>query len=250
MEKNILRIATGNLKNNAHFELLRELLGVLTQTTIPLPAKLAVRVRELTALVADEESALVQVQKYETTDAIADLDTERDNLGRGMADIQRAARRDFDPIVQAAAARLQAVFNTVGNVVRMPYDEETAAIDSLLQELDNRAADVATVGLTRWANELRRVNGELHTLFTARYSEEAQRSHVKLHDVRRQVDIANLDTFRLLEAAAALDEADTYKTLFAEINARISRYKTLLAQAKGRRKAASPDDTKTTTPEA
>jgi hypothetical protein len=239
MNKEILRVALDKLRNNTHLELMHEQLVVLTQTTTPLPEKIAAQVRELAALVAQEDTAMLLVRKYETTGDIADLDKERDNLYLGMMSIQRAGQRDFDPVVKAAATRLQVLFAAAGNVTRMPYDEETTSIDKVLQELDLRAADAATVGLTRWIDELRKANGKLRILLAARYSEEAQRTHLVLQDVRRQASALYLDVIRLLEAVAALDEGDTYSELFAELNARVSHHKTLLAQAKGRRKAGS-----------
>jgi hypothetical protein len=241
MEKNLLRIPLHNLKNNTHLELLKEMLSVLLQINVPVPAKLLAKIDELSKLVAEEDAVLVLVHKYETTEDIAALDTERDSLYRGMTDVQRSARRDFDPVVKAAAKRLQPVFDAAGNVVRLPYEDETTALDKLLLELDARPADVATVGLTRWTNELRRINDALRALFAARFSEEAQRSHVKLQNVRRQVDATNLDIIRLREAAATLDDSNTYSALFAELNARISHHKNLLAQAKGRRKAGGAE---------
>jgi polyphosphate kinase 2 (PPK2 family) len=105
-----------------------------------------------------------------------------------------------------------------------------------MQELDARRPDVEATAIGRWTEELRRLNGELHTLITARYSEEAKRSQLQMRKVRTEIDAVYGEILYLLEAAAALGDSNAYKELFNELNARITRYANILAQEKGRRK--------------
>jgi hypothetical protein len=224
-----------HFRNKTHFEFMSEMSALLAVTVIPV-TKIATKIVRFAELLADENSAVIQVRKYENTDAIAQADADRDNVFRGIRNLLQGALRHFDKSVTEAAGRLKILFDTYGNVPRLDYDEETAAIDNLLQELDARQPDVEITGITSWVNELRRINGELHVLMSERYSEEAKRSQLQMKKVRVEIDAEYENIVYLLQAAAALDDNITYGKLFNEMNARITRYAAILAQEKGRRK--------------
>jgi hypothetical protein len=223
-------------RNKTHFEFMSEVYATLSPADIAL-VKITEKIAHLAQLMAEEDIAVVQVRKYETTDDIALLDGDRDNIFRGTGNLLKSALRHFDPNVSEAAGRLKIIFDTYGNITRLTYDEETAAVDNLLQELDARPDEVGIIGIAAWVEELRRINGELHVLMTARYSEEAKRSHLQMRKVRAEVDTEYSEIIYLLEAAVALDDTNpAYEALFAELNARVTRYANILAQEKGRRK--------------
>ncbi|MDR0814371.1 MAG: DUF6261 family protein [Bacteroidales bacterium] len=236
MKKFVKRINLKYFRNKTHFEFMSEVYAALSSAGLAL-TKIVEKIAHLAQLLAEEDIAVVQVRKYETTDEIALLDGDRDNVFRGTVNLLKGALRHFDPLVSEAAGRLKIIFDTYGDITRLTYDEETAAIDNLLQELDARPADVGVTGIAAWVEELRRINGELHTLMTARYSEAANRSHLQMRKVRTAVDTDYCDIIYLLEAAVALDDTNpVYEALFAELNARVTRYANIMAQEKGRRK--------------
>ena len=234
MYKEIKKIDTRQFRNKTHFEFMSEMNGLFASSPIGVE-KIAVKTDRFAALLADEDVAVITVRKYENTDAIAQMDADRDNVFRGIRNLLQAALRDFEPQMKEAAGRLKIIFDTYGNVPRLNYDEETAAIDNLMQELDARRPDVEATAIGRWTEELRRLNGELHTLITARYSEEAKRSQLQMRKVRTEIDAVYSEILYLLEAAAALGDSNAYKELFNEINARVTRYANIIAQEKGRR---------------
>ena len=235
MENLIKKIDTRQFRNKTHFEFMSEMNGLFAATPVGVE-KISVKTGSFAALLAEEDEAVVTVRKYEHTDAIAQMDADRDNVFRGIRSVLKAALRDFDPQVKEAAERLKNIFDTGGKLTRLNYDEETAAIDNLMQKLDARSLDVEATAIGRWTEELRRLNGELHTLMTARYSEDAMRSQRKMRKVREDIDAAYAEIVYLLEAAAAIDDNNACKVLFNEMNARITRYANILAQEKGRRK--------------
>ena len=242
MENLIIRkIDTEHFRNKTHFEFMSEMNGLFVSFPVN-SAKISEKFGKFAALLADEDVAVITVRKYENTDAIAQVDADRDNTFRGIRNLLQAALRDFEPHVKEAAERLKIVFDTYGNVPRLDYDEETTAINNLMQELDARPSDLNATAIARWTEELRRLNGELHTLMTARYSEEAQRSQLQMRKVRKEIDKVYDEIVYLLEAAAALGDSTAYTPLFNEMNARITRNANILAQEKGRREKGKTDE--------
>jgi uncharacterized coiled-coil DUF342 family protein len=235
MVKFIQRVKPTHFTNKTHFEFMTET-GTVLSTVDAVKLKIASQVKSFFSLLADEDAAILQVKKYETTDKISSLDAERDNIIRGINNLLKAALRHFDPQVRQAAERLTIVFDAVGEIANLPYDEETVAIVNLIQELGKLSAESEATGIAPWLTELNRINEELRSTMGKRYSEEANRSHANLRKIRKDIDAVYRDIVYLLEAGASLDgETDEYKTIFAEINARVSRYAAILAQKQGRR---------------
>ncbi|MDR3246723.1 MAG: DUF6261 family protein [Prevotellaceae bacterium] len=234
MAKFIQRIEVTHLRTKTHFELMTEI-GKVLSGSAGKALKIDGQVTLFFELLTDEDTAILQVRKYETTDKIGNLNTKRDNLLRGINNLLKAALIHFDPQVCDAAKKLMIVFRAYGKIVDLPYDDETAAIYNLLQETDRRSVEAEAAGIAAWLAELRQTNEELRNLMAVRYSEESKRTHLKLRDVRRQIDAVYHDIVYRLEAGATLDGAEQYNEIFAEINARISRYANILAQEQGRR---------------
>jgi hypothetical protein len=232
--KFIQRVNLTHFRNSVHFEFMTEIGGVLSKINAE-AFKLVVLLGRFFGLLADEDAALVQIRKYEATDEISRIDAERDNVFRGMNTLLKSALKHFDAEVSKAAERLAIVFNTYGDISRLSYDAETAAIHNLIQDLQQRVADTDKVGMTVWVNELLRLNNELRHYMDERYSEEAQRTHIRVRQVRKDIDNVYLEIADILEAGAAFNGVKDYEALFAEINARVSRYANILAQEKGRR---------------
>jgi hypothetical protein len=234
MKKFIQRVHTKSFRNKTHFELMTEI-GIVLKGIAAAALKIAIQVSRFFELLADEDATVILIRKYETTEEISELDAKRDNLLKGIKNMLKAALRHFDPAVRDAAEKLMIVFNTYGEIARLPYDDETAAIYNLLQELDLRSAETATTGIAAWVDELRSTNEEFRTSMDTRYSEEAKRLQIKLRDVRKEIDAVYFDIVYRLEAGANLDGTEQYTEIFAEINARVSRYANILAHEKGRR---------------
>jgi hypothetical protein len=239
MKKFIERLEFARLRNKTHFELMTEINGLITL----LLNLAAMRIAEIVAIfrqaLSEEETGVVQIRKYEETDEIARLDAERDNLLRGITETVRTALRHFSEPVRAAAARLKIVLDTYGNLAEMSYDDETAGITRLLQELESHTDDMTLTGVTAWVEELRLRNEEFRVLMNIRYTEEAQRVHLHMKSVRKRVDGAWHEMVQRLESGASFNGVEEYQTFFAEVNARIDRYKHILAQEKGRRTASN-----------
>lgn len=236
----VTRTRVRDARNKAHFELMTELKDLLSGTN-----QSAFKIEELVAvfvaLLSDEDEVMILVQKYEDTEEIALTDMDRDAVSRLIEAIVKCCEKMRDKEKKAAAKRLKPVLDTYKNIARLPYDEETAAIHNLLQELDKRRADVVTVRADAWVDDLRSYNDEFRSLMKSRYSEEAKRLKLRMKEVRSQVDEAYFDIITKLEAGANFNGEEAYRNLFDEINARLTRYANIMAQEKGRRKSNGGD---------
>jgi hypothetical protein len=106
-------------------------------------------------LYARADEALEIIRKSATTEQLAEADHARDVIFRGFSDAGKAGLSHFDPSRREAARRLKIVFDHYGNIARKSYDEETASIYNLIQEMnDVHAADIAILGLGEWVSRL------------------------------------------------------------------------------------------------
>ena len=138
----------------------------------------------------------------------------------------------------AAAARLQVVLDTYGNIAKKPYDEETAAITSLIAELrTGYAADVSTLGINAWIDELDRNNIAFDALKKERYTQDAERTQLKMKETRVAVDQCYHEIVERINALIIVNGATAYASFVNELNARIDAYNQMLALRKGKKDA-------------
>jgi hypothetical protein len=91
------------------------------------------------------------------------------------------------------------VFDTYGNVASKSLDEETSAIQNILQELQGRyAPDMALVGISQWAAELK---------------------------ARKAVDAAFKQICDIINVYMVLEGEANYETFVRTLNEVIGRYK-------------------------
>jgi hypothetical protein len=203
----------------------------------------------------DQEVALLDlVLKSEYTKEIKDQDHRRDSVYRGVADAVKSGLNHFDADKQKAAEVVDAIFQHYGNIASRSFDEETAAIDDLLRELgydpneiitDNNPSSlnpaITALGLLKWLDELYFANQQFKSLMEARYGELAKRPSAQMRATRLDVDRAFRDIVVRLEALILIQGESAYADFVDELNAIITRYKNILAQQAGMRKAKKTD---------
>lgn len=182
-----------------------------------------------------ETASLNVVQGSAITDELSVADSERDTLFSGLAGTIKSAINHFDAEVKAAAGRLELLFGTYGNVAIKPYDQETAAIIKLVEELeDPYAADVAKLGLAPWVAELKSKNIAFDNLKNTRYSENAAKPQQNLKEARLETDKAYRAIVKRINALIEVNGEEAYADFVNEVNQRIESYNMVLAQRHGR----------------
>jgi murein L,D-transpeptidase YcbB/YkuD len=186
----------------------------------------------------DAEVAVLDIiRKSEYTGEIAAQDHLRDKLFRGFADAVKSYLNHFNADKQHAAKKIETVLEHYGNIAAKAFDQETAAIDDLLRELnDSCNTEVNLLNLSDWLTQLDTENVKFKTLMAQRYTETAQRPSTKMKIARTEVDKIFRSMLNMIDALATVNGTGNYEAFIKELNAVSERYKNLLAQSAGRRK--------------
>ena len=244
MEIRILR--KSKLRNEEHFQNQTEFKDLIIKFT---PALLGI-VNEYAAyepLHAAEGVALDVIVKSAYTIDIEDADLKRNTTIRGVAGAVKSAAKHFSTEKKQAAARVQLVFDNYGDITKKSHAEETAAINSLITDLNNdHAADVATLGIADWLTELKANNDAFDALMKSRYTEEASKTQLRMKQVRREVDKAYDTIVNRINALIIVNGTSrTYTAFVNELNERVDKYNLIVAQREGRNsKGDNPDEPK------
>ncbi|MEI8048106.1 MAG: DUF6261 family protein [Bacteroidota bacterium] len=222
------------LHNEEHYQFHADFKG-LTDAANPATMNIQAAYAAYLPVFADEGIALDVIRKSAVTDDIAQADTLRDSTFRGFSDAVKSAGRHFNPAVKQAAARMQVVLGQYGNLTTKSYNEETAAISSLLTDLTTTAAaDITTLGLSDWVAELQANNEAFDNLMKSRYTEESGKTMLQMKQVRTLADAAYRAITERINALILINGETGYTNFVNELNQRIESYSLILAQRKGR----------------
>jgi hypothetical protein len=141
----------------------------------------------------------------------------------------------FDPAKVAAAARLEPVMRTYGNVASEALAKQSADLYNLLSELaDNHQPDCEALGLLPWIAELDKRNVAVEKLMRERYGEQAGRPAGTLREARLEVDAAYYAVVDRVGALSVVEGGAVYEGFIARVNAVIERAAGILAARRGR----------------
>ena len=227
-------IRSSKLRNEEHFQFQTEFKGLVeeyTPETLDISAVWAVYL----PLYADESEALDVIRKSAVTGELAEADHARDSLFRGLCNTVKGAAGHFNPAIKEAAARIQIALDHYGNINVKPYDEQTAAINNLIDEFNTTyTADVAMLGIGDWVSELQTTNNNFEALMQERYSEDAGKTQLKMKEVRAEIDDAYRAITERIDALVIVNGPENYSGFVNELNQRVEKYNNLLAQREGR----------------
>ncbi|MDR2410263.1 MAG: DUF6261 family protein, partial [Bacteroidales bacterium] len=124
--------------------------------------------------VEKEKSCYKIVRKSSFSRMKAESDKARDAVIIAIKHLLKAGIRHIDKEVREAAQRLQIVFDTYDKpvlLIKLQYDAETAAINNLVQELNNKhLVDMQKTGIITWVEELQIKNNEFDN-YLKKYNE-------------------------------------------------------------------------------
>ncbi|MDR0544047.1 MAG: DUF6261 family protein [Odoribacteraceae bacterium] len=189
------------------------------------------------------EDAINVVRKSIFTDRLDAQDNYRDKMSRGLGTIVRAIREEPETPNADDARALGILFEHYWDIPKRSYDAETVAIADLFRELDRpeNVARLALFGLTALAERFRAANAKFGALMRQRYEQTSERPNINMRKARAGVKKKyDLLLYRLeaLVALNGLDSAEELAGFVREHNIIATRYKHILAQEQGRRRAA------------
>ena len=190
------------------------------------------------------KAALDIVFKSKYSDDFIEADRERDRIFMGFKSAVRTMLYHFNTAYHAPAKRLMDLFKHYGNVTKKSYNEESAAIEDFLRELEDREDlqdDMKTLQLLDWRDRLEAYNTRFYDLTIQRYEERAAMPASRMKDVRKETDqyfrviVAHLDALLTLN-----NTAPELLNFVAELNAITKDYKEVI----GRQRTNKPEEPK------
>lgn len=230
----ILNVKSDRFRNEEHFQFQTEFKDLVENYT-PGALNIADIFAAYLLVYLNEAEALDVVRKSAFTVEIAGADHLRDVTYRGLCDTVKGAANHFKPAKREAAVRLQVVLGHFGNINEKTFDQQTASISALINDLNTSyAADVATLNLAEWVTELHENNTAFEVLMNKRYSSDSERTQLKMKEVRIEIDAAYRAITYRIEALIIVNGPENFTPFVNELNVRIEKYNNNLAQRKGR----------------
>lgn len=225
-----------NLRNAGHLQFITEAKGIVSnnnasalQVTAQYNALETARAAEATLFAPDQASYL--------TDDIQAADLRRDNAYNGLFYHVKSFTYHYDAAKRQAANDLLHAIGVYGEIDRLAYQDESASIEHLINDLTNKpllAAATATLSLTDWTTELSSANDAFKTLYQQRTAELATRPDVNLYEQRKTSDLAYEALRKRLTAQHEVNEGSApWSTVVSQLNALIDQYNNTLARRSG-----------------
>jgi hypothetical protein len=214
---------------------------------------------------------LLLLRKSVYTEQMKEADKDRGVCFLRLVDVTKGvlALSQPEPAQKTAAIRLDNLLTQYKQYgVKGGYDEESAGIYNLLQDLEGSySADVNLLGLASWVEKLRQAEARFVDARAQRALETADKPQESLGEIRKQMDALYKDMIIILEAKLVADglggdividaddlkngvyESDTPDHLRGNItynfvirwNVYAKHYHDLLAARRGRSKKKDPD---------
>jgi hypothetical protein len=222
--KNIKAIHFSHLRNEAHYEFLW-IFSHLMDEYYNVKALVADLYNAFMALLATEKKLLDAARTSALTKQIADADHRVNRAVSGIKATINAARHALDATVAEAARILYVRLREFGNIRRKAYEEESAAVQVLLDDLNGAYAPQASlVGLQAWMMELMEAEVAFIQRYLQRSDEIAFRPQGRMTDVRRQIETAYHSMTILVDASAIVDTSGVYDDFIAKLNVQVTYF--------------------------
>ena len=179
---------------------------------------------EFEELLQQEKSLVDAQRKSPYTAQIVKADKQDDKLVVAIKEIVSANMKSLDPLIAAAAIKVNDRLKSFKKIESKSYEEEAAAISILINDLQSPtfAAEVNIIGITNWVAQLEMSVNIFKNLLQERNDSIAPTlTQDNLKNVRRKIDIVYHKMVTRINAAAELDNTGQYDTFIQQLNAEI-----------------------------
>jgi hypothetical protein len=213
-----------HLRNEAHYEFLLIMLRLLDSFP-EVKTLIAALYATFLSLLQLEKKLLDAARVSVYTQKLADLDLRIDNDVAGIKASINAALHNLSPAVVEAAHQLQVRLKEFGDIKTKSYEEESAAIEVLLNDfMGAYSSQVTLLGLTMWTADLQAAEAEFATLFSQRNAELADRPKERLKDVRKQIEQVYYQITGVADANIVLNGEATCGEFVRQLNEQIKYF--------------------------
>jgi hypothetical protein len=223
--KKIVTIIFSYLRGEMHYQFMN-LFNLLLIEFSAVMRLVSVYYDEFVDLLAQEKKIVDAQKSSDYTQQIADADHRDDRLITGIRETVNAALHHFDPVIVAAAQSLWLRLKTFGEIQAKSYEEEAAAINILVEDLQSAeyASKVELLGLTPWINELAEAVADFEELLKQRIIEQSDKPKQRLRNIRKQIETVYRNMIDHINSAATLDTTDTYTEFINRLNTQINYF--------------------------
>jgi hypothetical protein len=213
-----------HLRYEAHYEFLW-VFSRLVEEYSAVKTLLAGRFEAFLVLLAKEKKLLDAARTSALTKRIADADRRVDRAVSGIKAAIHAARHSLDATVAEAARALHIRLREFGNIRGKAYEEESAAVQVLLSDLQNAyAQQVSMLGLHEWVVELMEAEAAFTQLYLQRGDEMAARPQEHMIDVHRDIEASYHDMITLIVASSIVNTSGVYDEFIAKLNVQVAYF--------------------------
>jgi hypothetical protein len=236
------------LRNEELFQFQTEL-HTLVKNTEPVKTALGTALyAEFNRLKAGADDALQATGKSAFTPRIAAQDAARDRLYAALRTLAALyAAEHYDPAKRPPAAQLLVTIEKYRRDIDTgTYNEETAAITNLIEDLRDPAISaprVEALGLGGWADALDTANKKFESDLNARYAEAAARPGGSMTALRPAIEQNLRDLFEKINALAILNpDTVAVQDFVTALNLRIDAYARAAARHHARKSRGGGGD--------
>lgn len=226
-----------NLRNNEHYQFMADVDNLIEKLT-PEALKIEMLYGLFKESLLGEDLAMRLEHGSIKSKSLGELDQLREKTWGSILSKVKATQNC--PIIREveSAHILKRVLDLYGNIRTLNYNEESAALNNLVNDLLLPANEehLKNLGLVSWVGELKNQNDDFKDIINERNSEYAIRSNVNVRSARQLVDPIYGKMVDKVNAIMLLEMATPETMSFAsELNEEIKYYKTTLATRSGRK---------------
>jgi len=186
------------------------------------------------SLLIDEGIALDLLKRSVHSSEIAEADEDRDAVFHAINENVKATLYDFNPHKKQAAGRLEMAISEYFTHANMAFDEETLAINNLLQDINiNYQNEIAALGLADLIKLLRIKNNYFNSLSNDFVIETSRRTLFRMKEVRQSIDLAYANIIHRVNVMIFVNGIDYFTFFIKQLNLLIKAYRELITERRG-----------------
>jgi len=216
-----------SFRNASHIQFNNDVVSICEDND-PVVLKIREQLDAFKAGTVKMEDLYKLMQGSAVTVKITQEDNFRDNLIIGIEKAADAFTHHFNPdFVDAANLLLKHIRKYGQKIARMKYQEESTALNDLIDTQKNNAAlnaAVTLLGLTDWFSELEASNNRFKDLYITRVKGEAEKPTETLKELRAESVDHYKELVKFITANSVLTPSDLYTKVINEINELIDKY--------------------------
>lgn len=232
----IVRIDLNRLRNTEYFQLMTYLKNLIESEGEDVDfLDIEVLATEFFALWMRLDESFLVFMKSQYTQEITDTDTARDNAFRALVLHVQAHQMGISQTNIEAAKNIQFVLDRYGDVRRKTYNEETALIYNLIEDLRDRCTpDIEKLNLQEAISDLSLANNLFSQLMETRFDENVGDSAMPMAEIREQINEVYAKIVERVEALIVINGDEKHAAFVERLNERITYYKNTLALRQSR----------------